>query len=127
PSCARSLRPLRDGARDVQHRHGRHGGPNGVAGRLPRPRHPETAARARGPSPAATGSDACRPREALKREGEGGMEAVEKLETAKEEAALVRRAGPGDVAVVLELLREHYGEGHDVAARHEWLYRQNPH
>jgi len=55
------------------------------------------------------------------------MEAVEKLETAKEEAALVRRAGPGDVAVVLELLREHYGEGHDVAARHEWLYRQNPH
>lgn len=55
------------------------------------------------------------------------MEAVQNLETTNEEPALVRRAGPGDVAVILELLREHYGAEHDVAARHEWLYRRNPH
>jgi len=54
------------------------------------------------------------------------MEAVE-LESTHEEPALVRRAGPGDVDAILTLLREHYGDGHDVAARYEWLYRRNPH
>jgi GNAT superfamily N-acetyltransferase len=40
---------------------------------------------------------------------------------------LVRRAGAGDVSAVLALLHEHYGDAYDVAARHEWMYRKNPH
>lgn len=39
----------------------------------------------------------------------------------------IRRAGPGDVSTVLGLLREQYGADFDTIARHEWLYRQNPH
>lgn len=44
-----------------------------------------------------------------------------------DDGILVRRAGPGDVSTVLALLRARYGEGFDVGARHEWLYRKNPH
>lgn len=48
-------------------------------------------------------------------------------EQVQEDAIFIRRAGPGDVATVLGLLREHYGPNYDTAARHEWLYRRNPH
>lgn len=39
----------------------------------------------------------------------------------------IRRAGPGDISTVLGLLREHHGAQYDILARHEWLYRRNPH
>lgn len=39
----------------------------------------------------------------------------------------IRRAGPGDISTVLALLREHHGPRHDIASRHRWLYRNNPH
>lgn len=55
------------------------------------------------------------------------METAAAIEVTKEEVALIRRAEPGDVDIVLSLLREHLGDGHDVVARYEWLYRSNPH
>jgi len=55
------------------------------------------------------------------------MEAAATVAHTNEEPALIRRAGPKDVEVILSLLREHLGDGHDVAARYEWLYRNNPH
>lgn len=56
-----------------------------------------------------------------------GSASPSRLASTDVEGFTIRRAEPSDAAVVRSLLREHLGEGYDVASRYEWLYRQNPH